>query len=498
MLRAILFSALLLNFGLLLGRLSGFFREALVAANFGVSFQADIVVLMLTVPDLMVTLLVGGAMGAVMVPLFSNSKSDAYALFYQATIFFGFVFSIVTALLIWQVELLLSFLVPGFDPEQIRIAATNVQLVLWSIPLTVVAGISTAFLHSRNKFLVASLGTLLVNGAIIVGLYLSMAGLITVLHIGFCVLVGGLLRYISQLLSVRAPLNWKRIIRTLLLDRIVFTRYGQAMVSGSLLFVFPVLARAFASFEDAGSVALLNYSMRLVELPMGVGISFLAVVLFPRLSESFQSNVEQHREYIRYGMQITVMLALIATILLVILSRDYAGLVYSYGDMSSENVAAVAALIAVGLLVLPFQGLAIYNTAVFNSRTDTRTPMIINSVGLLLFLCILKFDVLGGGLSGIMRGLVTSFAVIAGLQLVVLRIERLKMSDIFLDRAFLAGGACATLISCLLGLWIEELHQSAIIKIIMGMMSAVVGLTVMALFYAEVRGRIRALISGGS
>jgi hypothetical protein len=124
--------------------------------------------------------------------------------------------------------------------------------------------------------------------------------------------------------------------------------------------------------------------------------------------------------------------------------------------------------------------------------------MIINSVGLLLFLCILKFDVLGGGLSGIMRGLVTSFAVIAGLQLVVLRIERLKMSDIFLDRAFLAGGACATLISCLLGLWIEELHQSAIIKIIMGMMSAVVGLTVMALFYAEVRGRIRALISGGS
>ncbi len=65
MLRAILLSSIFLNTGLLLGRISGFIREALVAASFGASSEADIVVLMLTVPDLMVSLLMGGAMGAI-------------------------------------------------------------------------------------------------------------------------------------------------------------------------------------------------------------------------------------------------------------------------------------------------------------------------------------------------------------------------------------------------------------------------------------------------
>ena len=59
MLKKILLSSLYLNIGLLLGRLTGFVREAFVAANYGVSEKADIVVLMLTVPDLLVAILCG-------------------------------------------------------------------------------------------------------------------------------------------------------------------------------------------------------------------------------------------------------------------------------------------------------------------------------------------------------------------------------------------------------------------------------------------------------
>ena len=153
MLRAILISAILLNLGLFLGRLSGFLREALVAANFGVSFEADIVVLMLTVPDLMVSLLMGGAMGAVLIPAFTQSPANARVLLYQAMFIFALLFCIIAAGLNWQVGVLVSLLVPGFDSFQVQRAASALDLVLWLIPLTVLAGTTTAYLHSKNKFI---------------------------------------------------------------------------------------------------------------------------------------------------------------------------------------------------------------------------------------------------------------------------------------------------------------------------------------------------------
>jgi len=83
MIKSILLSTIVLNVGLLLGRLSGFVRESIVATTYGTSSQADIVVLMLTVPDLLVNILVGGAMGAVLIPEFNSSSGNAKKLLFQ-------------------------------------------------------------------------------------------------------------------------------------------------------------------------------------------------------------------------------------------------------------------------------------------------------------------------------------------------------------------------------------------------------------------------------
>ena len=57
------FSFIAMNLGMLLGRLSGFGREALIANQLGASSQADVAILALLFPDLLANLLAGGAMG---------------------------------------------------------------------------------------------------------------------------------------------------------------------------------------------------------------------------------------------------------------------------------------------------------------------------------------------------------------------------------------------------------------------------------------------------
>lgn len=491
MLRAILLSSIVLNIGLLLGRFSGFIREALVAASFGATFEADIVVLMLTVPDLMVSLLMGGAMGAILIPAFSQNPEIARKLLYQSAMIFLLLFCIVTAGIYWQVQALVTLLVPGFDSDQIEEAVNVVRIVLWLIPLTVLAGTTTAYLHYQNRFITPSLGTLIVNCTIIVGLYLVFIEQGSIETLAAFVLMGGFLRFASQVIVIRPGYSPVKSFRPFLLRQPMIVQYGQAMLSGSLLFMFPVVARAFASLEGPGNVAILNYSVRLVEFPLAVGVSFLTVVLFPKLSESFNSNQRQHRQYIKYGIQATLALSLLATITLILLVDEYSLFVFGYGEMSKTNVENIAMLISVGLLVLPLQGLSVYITAIFYSRANTRTPMLINGFGLLFFVGALNLGLFGSGLLAIMWGLVAGFAIICALQLITLKIENLNWASIYWDKPFLLGGICAIGFSILFNQWIVGLQLFLWLKLLMGLGGALFCLLVIALFYPEIRAVLK-------
>jgi len=255
--------------------------------------------------------------------------------------------------------------------------------------------------------------------------------------------------------------------------------------------MFPVVARAIASFEEVGSIAILNYSFRLIEFPLAVGVSFLTVVLFPRLTESFSSNQRQHRQYIKYGVQATLALSLLATITLILLVEEYSMFVFGHGDMSKTNVENVAMLVSIGLLVLPLQGLSIYITAIFYSRANTRTPMLINGFGLLFFVGALNLGLFGSGLMAIMWGLVAGFAIICALQLITLKVENLNWASIYWDKPFLLGGICAIGFSILFNQWIVGLQLFLWLKLLMGLGGALFCLLVIALFYPEIRAVLK-------
>jgi len=495
MLRSLLLSSLALNLGLLLGRLAGFAREAFIASTYGATAEADIVVLMLTVPDLLVGILMGGAMGAALVPEFSQRPEQSRQLLYQSLLFFGVLFTGLAGGFYWQVDMLVSLLVPGFAEDQASKAAIALGWVIWLIPLTVLAGVVTAYLHTKNRFAIAALGTLIINSTIIVGLVLVYAEYGTMYLLALFVLLGGLLRLLSQLLQVRPVWNPLSSLRPALLDRPLLTRYVQAMLSGSALLLFPVVARAMASFHGEGSVALFNYAVRLVEFPLAVAVTFLAVVFFPRLAQSYISDEAQHRQQIRYGVQITLALSLVAMIVLVTLNSAYTQIVYGYGGIGEGSLIQVMALISIGLMTLPLQGLSSFLTAVFNARKNTRTPLLINGSGLIFFLVVSNTGLFGKGLEALMWGMVISYALICVLQLLLLKIEMFNWYQVFLDRAFLPGIICALTLSATLSNWVSQARFSAWLSLALAAFFALLSLCVMALFNNDLKTRIKAKMS---
>lgn len=394
--------------GLLLGRVSGLLRELLVAARFGATRDGDVAVFLMTVPDVLILLLVGGAMEAALIPEFrALPEAQARRLYRQATMVVGLAFGALAAAVALVPGPLVTLLAPGFAPDT---AARSGELLAWSIgalPLTVVAAVCLAYLHAHDHFLVPSLGTVLYNLPLIAALGLAPPDR-RLEALALAILAGAALRWVAQLLDMRrlpapggAGEGW-------LVSRELATRYVQALLGGGLLYLLPSLARVFASFLPEGSVALLNFSQKLVLLPLGVCLHVFAVVLLPTLSGLYQEEgrEEEAHALARHGVQLVAAVSLAVAATMAWFRLPLTRAVFGWGATTPEVLVRIAELMALGMLSLPAQGLAAMTQAIMNSRRDTRSPLVANLAGVLLYLPVAYAAHRTHGLEGLVLALV--------------------------------------------------------------------------------------------
>jgi murein biosynthesis integral membrane protein MurJ len=448
-------AGLVISVGLLLGRLAGFLREALIASTFGASAEADITVLLLTIPDLLVNILVGGALSAALIPEFKRlGQPQAAGLFVQASLVVALGFAVIAlAASLFSAPLVFAF-APGLDATSLALAASLVSLTLWLIPLTSLAGVSRAYLQSHGRFGMESLGTLIYNLAVIAGLLL-VAGRYGGLRL-LCafVILGGLLRWGAQLLVLPRPLFLSRALRERLVGRALMIRFLQASSAGGLLLLLPVVARALASLNGAGAIASFNYALKLTEFALGVTVTVLSVAIFPMLAESFAARDENRfGRLLSDGLWWLVLLALSTTVPLIWFCRDFVELAYGWGRMTEAALDDVTLLMKIGLVSLPFQGLVSLLAATANARRDAWGPFQASAAALLVFVPLGILLRSHYGLPGVMAALVLSYGLAVVAQLVFLwRRHRLAVTRMLLGFGTLRAAALVLLICSGVGL----------------------------------------------
>ncbi|GKW49730.1 hypothetical protein NCCP2165_19450 [Halomonas sp. NCCP-2165] len=287
------------------------------------------------------------------------------------------------------------------------------------LPIFVLTGVTTALLQAQEKFAVPSFGTFFFNVVLIAGLSIAIRQeSFNVTFIVLSVLAAGALRYASQLLAVRPGFHPIESLHPWLISGDLVRRYWQAMLSGGILFIYPVVARAYASMVGEGGVAMFSYAMRLIELPLLLCVSFLGVVLLPRLSEAYSENRETFARLISYGLQTVFVLGTVAVVTLFIGRQGYAQAVYGRG-LPPEAMQEVTQIVGVGLFCVLFQGVVTFMTAVFNAARKTQIPLVMNVLGGIVLFLVLKAGE-GNSLQAIMIALTVTYGALAVLYAVVL------------------------------------------------------------------------------
>lgn len=378
---------------LLLGRFTGFSREWVLSARAGASAESDLAIVLLTLPDLLVNLLLGGGLGATLVPVLQQLNSaHRQRLTLQVTLLVAVVFAAVALLLGLASPSLLALLAPGVPLADRLSAAGPLNLALIALPLTAVAGVSAAFLNASGRFGLGACGTALFNLVVIAALVMRLP---LVWAVAAGVVGGALLRLLVQALGA----GWR--LRELgsspwLLNQTLLRRFVGNFGFVTALVLLAPIARAAASTVDPGALSLFNYASKLVDLPMGVLMGSLSTVLLPHLAAN-PSGLTIWR-VTRFTLVSTLAISLTACVL----ATPLVQLVYFRADFQPAQIQQLGQATALAFAFLLPQAMVSLFGTVFAALGRTRPLLIAGAMMALLLLALAPVAAHLAGLRGVM------------------------------------------------------------------------------------------------
>lgn len=424
---------------MLLGRITGFLREIVIAQIGGASQQSDVMIVFLTFPDMMISLLLGGGLMAALVPAFRSLPGGAgFALFLRAGLLIGITFSGLALVIALFSDAAFGIVAPGWTKDLVTQMTPLFRITLIALPVTAISGVAVAFLNSKERFTFGAIGTLIFNICLITALLLFVR-LSPAVAVVIGILGGTALRLVVQLSATRR--FWEAPDFTASYDRTgLLRRFAGSFGFFSILALLPPVARAYASLIEPGALSMFNYAYKLMELPMAIIVTAIVTVLLPHLSGNVR-NAELDLAARNLGMALRAVSILLLGIAIATIfqAETVVRTVFFGAPFTAGQFHALGVIVALGFIGLPFQGLVLLYGTAFVSYDRT---------GVLVLVSVMMVAVMAGaglflqstwGVRGLMLAYV--MAQISGaamLTIWLLRITGVQPFMIALKKPFLS------------------------------------------------------------
>jgi len=430
--------AFLIAFFSLLSKLFGLLRERLIAHNFGASELSDIYYAAFRLPDLIFNTLVLGALTSAFIPVFQKvwlkNKKEGLLLANSVLNLFLLLIGFLVVIAVIFTPQIVPLITPGFADWQLEQTVKLTRIMLLAIIFFVGSNLIGGILNSWKRFFSFSLAASFYNIGIIIGIiiFYPKFGLI---GLAWGVFLGAFLHLIVQLPEVfkcgwryQFFLKWtsdlKKILK-LMLPRTIGLAAGQINL---------VVITMIASTLSAGSIAVFNLANNLQSLPVSLFAVSLAVAVFPTFTQAVtEKNQELFKKNFSVSLRRILFLLIPISVLLVILRAQIVRIILGTGAFDWNNTYYTAQTLGFFALSLFAQGLIPLLARSFYAFEDTKTPMTISILSILLNIVLSWFLSHALGVMGL--ALAFSFSSIVNMLLLYIvlhfRIEHINDTLIF-------------------------------------------------------------------
>lgn len=380
-------AALLLAASVLLSRVLGYAREAVLAAQIGVGPATDAYKAAFQIPDLLNYFLAGGALSIPFIPLYTRylERGDEEGAARALGTVFGTTLALVTVgtvLLFWQADALVGLYFHEFDAEKHAQTVRLTRIILPGQIFFFAGGILRAGLMARGQFAAHAAAPLLYNLCIIAG-GLLLAPRMGVEGFSWGCLVGAVVGpfAVPVIDARRKHLRLHPRVRPLAPE---FKRYLRLLaplcVGATLLTVDEWFDRYFAGRLGDGAIAIITFARTLMLVPVAAVGQAVATAALPAFSRLWSAGQEgELNRLLQRTLDVSIGLALLLGAALWALADPAVRILYERGAFTAADSSAVAPVLAV--LAFGVAGWVTQQIAVraFYAREQMWAPMLLGT-----------------------------------------------------------------------------------------------------------------------
>ena len=341
----------------LAARLLALLRETLIASSFGLTAELDAIYLGLAVP-LALTAGAGGGLSRAAVAVAAGLAGDRFSALARTACFRLVLLILPTSILmaatapVW-VELLRL----GDDSPPQRIAAAGAIMGSFLLLGGCLAGLFNGLANASARHDMGSLNPIAYNAIVCLciyflhkplGVYCIGVGLLVaewLQTLVFLPIIGPLLRSRPEIDGLA---DWTTLRSLFLPSAIIGTTVGLNVA----------IDRAFATSLDSGSIAALGYAERIINLPVALVATALAVPLYTRLSHHFRNERDElGRDTLHLGVRLILLIGTPLAVYTAVFAVPIVGLLLERGNFDANDVRVTSIAIAGYAVAVPFQAM---------------------------------------------------------------------------------------------------------------------------------------------
>lgn len=356
-------------------RALGLAREVTLAHFFGATGSLDAFWIAFLVPNILRRLLGEGGIAIAFVPTYlaqertGGGREFLRASFTFALIFFPFLCLAGSYFAPEYVPLLAA----GFPPERMSLAARLARVLFPFLGLVGLASLFGGLLNIRGRFFLPSAAPALFSLGVIGGAFLSARFPEPVFALAFGALGGAFLQAVLLAFPLRGVLSLGRPWHPGLLE--VGRRLLPAFAGLLLSEVNALVDNRLASGLPPGSISVLQYAMRLFQLPMGIIAASVGMAILPRLSRDvLRGDLGSLRTDLAEGVETVLAWILPAMAGLFVLGRPIVALLFGHGAFGEVAVEGTYVALVGYLVGIWGYGLVHLFTRAFHALGLLRMP----------------------------------------------------------------------------------------------------------------------------
>lgn len=449
-------AALLLSITVILSRILGYGREVALYTIFGQNYITDAYQAAFSIPDSLYMLLIGGALGSALIPVFAaqivaGREEEAWK---AASVVFNYIMIALVVLLVLAYRYtapVIHVLAPGLPQEYLHLAVGLSRIMFIQTVFMVLNGFSMGILNSYNHFSSPAWGSLLYNLTIIIcGVWMAETFGIAAFSLG--VALGSILSFMVQIpalkrVGLRYYLSFDlrnrsfQEIMTLMVPMVA----GLGVVQFNLF-----VAQNLASNLGPGVLSALKLAQRIMNLPIGIFAVSIGTVLFPTLTVlSAKGEWGLFKRSTSLGLRAIFFLTLPATLGLMAIGENAVTLLFQHGNFTPAMTWLTSqALFYYTIGISAYSAVQVLDRS-FYALKDTVSPVVAAVISIALNIALSIWLVGSMGFQGL--ALAYSLAGIANLVLLLMGL-RFKLGQIGGKTILVSlGKSCAAALVMYLG-----------------------------------------------